>query len=112
MKRTSPSRIKLVAKFTAPDGTPWRIYHADRRACRALFDIGERYLAVGISVFAGRHKNKIFIDSRQPARVIFDTTVHELMHVACHDMGLDRMVEEAFIEGTATRLAFMLEQLP
>lgn len=102
---------RLVAKFKAPDGAVWRVYHADRRHHRELFDVGERFLAVGVSVFKGKHRHKIFIDSRRSPSLVFDTTLHEIMHIALRDLGLDRMVEESFVEALATRVAFMLEQL-
>lgn len=103
--------MKLVATFKAPSGEQWRIYHADRRQHPEIFDIGERFRAIGVSIFRGKHRRKIFIDSRRSQRLIFETTLHELMHVALRDLGINKTIEEAFVDELATRVAFMLEQL-
>ncbi len=102
-----------VARFVASDGQPWRIYHVDRRIRPDLFacDLYGNAQAVGITHFGGRHKGKIFIDARCPARLKFDVTVHEISHVIVRHLGLNKVIEEAFVDEFATRMAEILEQL-
>jgi hypothetical protein len=95
-----------VATLTGPDGQTWRVYHVRRKDRPDLFD-GRRL--DGITWFGRR---KIFIDASRPAALIFETTVHEFMHVVLRDLGFDHNVlEEAFVQNVSERLAAMLEQL-
>ncbi len=102
-----------VARFVASDGRPWRIYHVDRRQRPDLFDVdlGGNTKAVGLTHFRGRYRGKIFIDSQRPARLKFETTVHEIMHVELRALGLNGVIEEAFVDEFAARVAAILEQL-
>ncbi len=102
-----------VARFVTWGPETWRIYHVDRRKRPDLFacDLYGNAQAVGLTHFSGRHKGKIFIDSRCPAKLKFDVTVHEVSHVILHSLGMNKVIEEAFVDEFATRLAAILEQL-
>ena len=105
--------MKLVAEVIGPGGRKWKIYHGSNKEHPAQFtkpDNGE--LCDGITWFRGRWKNKVFINIDGASdHDRFDTTVHELMHIALSDLGLHPLIEEPIVAETAARMAVMLEQL-
>lgn len=103
-------RPKLITTFRGPGEQEWRIYHAPARRHPSIFKIEGRW-RLGLTFFEGRRKNRIYIDSSQSESEIWDTTCHELTHVALRDLGLLDIIEESFVDEFATRLAYMLEQL-
>lgn len=54
---------------------------------------------------------RIYIDGTLSSAKIFETTIHEMMHVAFDDMGLLMVIEEPIVNELAWRLAGYLEQL-
>jgi len=101
---------ELKTQFTGVDGQEWRIFHAPARKFPGIFKDGKRWV-VGKVYFGGKRKGKIYIDSEQPEHDKLDTTIHELVHVAMRDLGLDQMIEEEFVEKLSSRLAFYLDQI-
>jgi hypothetical protein len=105
------TRPKLVGIFKNGGESVWKIYHANAKEHPAIFKSGDVW-HVGRAFFEGRRRNKIYIDVFEKKDFeIFDTTIHELMHVAVHDFGIDLMIEEAFVERVSGNLAAYLEQL-
>jgi hypothetical protein len=101
------SKPKLVATFQTLRGETWRIFHA--RGKEHFKYEGKTH--VGLAFFRGPKKNRIYIDSSKSDPEIFDTTLHEILHVLWREYGLLEVVEEAIVDQTATGLAFILEQL-
>lgn len=105
-------RMKLVSTFIGPGGREWKVYHGKRTQHREQFTNPHTgKLCLGITWFRGKYAGKIFIDSSQKPAMMFEISVHELMHVAMEDLGLHALIEESIVDETSARLALMLEQL-
>lgn len=65
----------------------------------------------GITYFKGPRAHKIYVNSSLKDEQIFETTLHEIMHVALEDVGMLYVVEEPIVDELSTRVAFILEQL-
>lgn len=102
------SRPKLISTFSGPGGQEWRIYHARRSEHPKLFKMDDGRSCHGITYYK---THRIYIDSSRKPAQIFETTLHELLHVALEDVGMLYVVEEPIVDELAVRVAFMLEQL-
>jgi len=98
---------KLIATFKDSEGLPWRVYHANRKEHKHIFTHDGKP-AYGRCFFATR---RIYIDNTDTADATFEITLHELAHVALRELGLDDMIEEAFVERFSSKLADYLSQL-
>ncbi len=103
-------RPKLWFKFKGPDGAKWSVYLTTRKISPKVLK-HEGVWVVGVTIFEGRNKNKIYIDAGQPVGAFFDTVFHELFHVATRPLGLASTLDEAFVSETSSRLSPILEQL-
>jgi hypothetical protein len=65
----------------------------------------------GITYFHGPLRRRIYIDCSLTPEQIFETTLHEFMHVALEDVGLLYVIEEPIVDELAARVANILEQL-
>lgn len=101
------TRPKLVSTFLDGDKKQWKIFHAKRTDHRRLFTHKGEF-AWGRTFFDTR---RIYVDSSGTDDETFEITVHELGHVVVKDLGLDDMIEEAFIERFCNELADKLCQL-
>ena len=65
----------------------------------------------GITYYRGPLKHRIYIDSSLKPEQIWETTLHELLHVVMEDVGLLYVIEEPIVDQISQRLAVILEQL-
>lgn len=104
-------RPKLVAGFKNVDDRPWKIYHAARGHNPSIFREADGTLSWGKIYFGGRREGKIYVDDSLRPDQIFETTLHEMMHLALRDLGMDQAIEEEFVERLAARVAYYLSQI-
>lgn len=101
----APSGRKLLHTFRDQDDHTWRVYGADRHTHPHYFDGEENF---GLT---NRPKREIYIDLGQGDYDKWETTIHELLHVAFTSMGMHAFVEETIVAQLGARMAHYLSQI-
>lgn len=99
------SRPLLWFRFHVREGARWSVYLTTQALTRQLHDGAAGEPAAGLTWHARR---LIYIDLEQPEAELWETLVHELLHVACDPLGLRPSWEEDVVGCAAYELTPVL----